>query len=214
MEKLTIVATLRDTETKISTIRADKKVPAVVYGNKVTSQAVSVGASELLKVFRKSGKTHIVELTLEGKKQDVLIHDVQRAPVSGDFLHVDFFVLSATEKIHVQIPVHLVGVSPVQVQGGLVEQNMHSIEVKCFPKDLIDAFEADLSKLTELGDILHIKDLNIDTTKFDILSDLDGAIVSIHLPKGTQEEEVTAVSAAAVPSVQDEKKAEKEAKSE
>lgn len=214
MEKLTLVATARDTETKLSTIRGDKKVPAVIYGHNVTAQAITLGASELLKVFRKSGKTHIVEVTLDGKKQDVLIHEVQRAPVSGDFLHVDLFVVSATEKIHVQIPVHLVGVSPAQVQGGLVEQNMHSVEVKCLPKDLVDAFEADLAKLENLGDIIHVKNLSIDTAKFDIISDLEGSIVSVHLPKGVHEEEVTAVSAAAVPSVQDEKKAEKEAKSE
>lgn len=215
MEKLTLVAASRDTETKLSTIRADKKVPAVVYGHKVTSQAITIGASELLKVFRKSGKTHIVELTLEGKKQDVLIHEVQRAPVSGDFLHVDFFAVSATEKIHVQIPVHLTGTSPAQVLGGLIEQNMHLVEVKCLPKNLVDAFEADLSKLANLGDIIHVKDLNIDTSKFDILSDLDSSIVSVHLPKGVAEDEVTeAVAAAEVPSVQDEKKAEKEAQSE
>lgn len=82
MEKLTLVATSRDTETKLSTIRGDKKVPAVVYGHNIASQAITLGASELLKVFRKSGKTHIVELTLDGKKQDILIHEVQRAPVS------------------------------------------------------------------------------------------------------------------------------------
>lgn len=196
MEKLTLVATARDTELKLSTLRAEKQVPAVVYGHKVAAQAVSVGASELLKVFRKSGKTHIVELILDGKKQDVLIHQTQKAPVSGDFLHVDFFVVSATEKIHVQIPVHLVGLSPAQTQGGLVEQNMHEVEVKCLPKNLVDVFEADLSKLLELGDIIHVKDLGIDTKKFDILSDLDLAIVSVHAPKGTKEEEITAPAAA------------------
>ncbi len=209
MEKLTLVATARDTETKLSTIRGDKKVPAVVYGHKVTAQAVTVGASELLKVFRKTGKTHIVELVLDGKKQDVLIHDVQRAPVSGDFLHVDFFVVSATEKIHVQIPVHLIGTSPAQVLGGLIEQNMHEVEVKCLPKNLVDAFEADLAKLANLGDTLHVKDLGIDEKKFDILSDMEGAIVSIHLPKGVSEEDVAPVAAAEVPSIQDEKKEEK-----
>lgn len=212
MEKLTLVAASRDTEIKLSTIRSEKRVPAVVYGHKFAAQAVSVGASELLKIFRKSGKTHIVELTLEGKKCDVLIHEVQRAPVSGDFLHVDFFVVSATEKIHVQIPVHLVGVSPAQVQGGLVEQNMHEVEIKCLPKNLVDVFEADLANLKELGDIIHVKNLGIDTKKFDILSDLDGAIVSVHAPKGVKEEDlVAAPTAAEVPSVQEEKKAEKAA---
>lgn len=216
MEKLTLVAASRDTETKLSTLRGEKRVPAVIYGHKVTAQAISVGASDLLKVFRKSGKTHIVEVTLDGKKQDALIHEAQRAPVSGDFLHVDFFVVSATEKIHVQIPVRLIGISPAQLQGGLVEQNMYEVEVKCLPKNLIDAFEADLSKLENLGDSIHIKDLLIDMKKFDILSDSEASIVSVHLPKGVAEEEVetVVVAAAEVPSVQDEKKSEKETKSE
>lgn len=215
MEKLTLIASERDTKTKLSTIRREKKVPAVVYGHGITVQAITIGSSDLLKIFRKSGKTHIVELTINGKKQDVLIHEIQRAPVSGDFLHVDFFAVSATEKIHVQIPVHLVGTSPAQIEGGLVEQNMHIVEVKCLPKDLVDAFEADLSKIVNLGEIIHVKNLGIDTKKFDILSDLDGAIVSIHLPKGVSEEETLAeVSAAEVPSVQEEKKTEKESKAE
>lgn len=93
---------------------------------------------------------------------------------------------------------------------------MHEVEVKCLPKDLVDAFEADLSKLENLGDSIHVKDLFIDMKKFDILSDLEASIVSIHLPKGVAEEEVAevVVAAAEVPSVQDEKKSEKETKSE
>ena len=70
-----------------------------------------------------------------------------------------------------------------------------------------------LSKLENLGDIIHVKNLNIDIAKFDIISDIEGSIVSVRLPKGTHEEEMIEVSAAAVPSIQEEKKTEKEAKS-
>lgn len=210
MEKLTLVASTRNTEEKLSTIRANKQVPGVVYGHKFAPIAISVGASELLKLFRKAGKTHIVELVLEGKKHDVLIHDYQKAPVSGDFLHIDLFVVSATEKIHVQVPVTLVGTSPAQVLGGMIEHTLHTLEVKCLPKNLVDSFEVDLSKLQNLGDIIHVKDLGIDTKKFDILSSLEGAVVSIHAPKGGVEEETAAPTATEVPSAQEEKKESKE----
>jgi hypothetical protein len=90
---------------------------------------------------------------------------------------------------------------------------MHFVEVKCLPRNLVDTFEVDLSKLENLGDIIHVKNLDIDTSKFNIISDIEGSIVSVHLPKGVHEEDVIAVSAAAVPSIQEEKKTEKEGKS-
>lgn len=87
-----------------------------MYGHKSTSLVISVNYSEFLKIFRKSGTTHIVELTIDGKKNNVLIHEVQKHPVTGNFLHIDFFMVSATEKIHVQIPIVLVGESEAQKQ--------------------------------------------------------------------------------------------------
>ena len=211
MEKLTLTSELRDITTKPSDIRANKKIPAVAYGHTFESKPIMVDYSEFLKVFRKSGKTHLVELTIDGTKQNVLIHDLQKAPVSGDFLHIDFFVVSATEKIHVQIPLVFVGESQAQKEGGVIEQNMHSIEIKCLPKDLADSFEIDMTRLVQIGDSIHVRDLAIDK-KFEVLSPLDGSVVSVHAPKGgVTEDEAEAVSANAVPTVQDEKKAEKEA---
>lgn len=213
MEKFTIESELRDVSGKLSLLRADKKMPAVVYGHKFVPQAVTIGYSEFLKVFRKSGKIHIITLTLDEKKHDTLIHDIQKDPVTGDFLHADFFVVSATEKIHVQIPLALTGESLAQKQGGVIEQNMHAVEVKCLAKDLVDAFEVDLSRLAEIGDVIHIQDIGIDTKKFDILSSLEGAVVSVHALKKVEEEVVVPVVAATeVPSVQEEKKMEKEEK--
>lgn len=213
MEKLTLSAELRDINEKISDVRANKKIPAIAYGHKFNSQAISVDYSEFLKLFRKSGHTHIIELAIDGKKHNVLVHEVQKFPVSGDFLHIDFFVVSATEKIHVQIPFVLFGESEAQKQGAMVEQNLHSVDVKCFPKDLVDSFEVDITALAKVGDVIHVQDIAIDTKKFDILSPLDGSIVSAHLPKWATEEEVAeeAVAASEIPTVQDEKKAEKEA---
>lgn len=211
MEKLTLVGELRDINEKLSNVRADKKIPAIAYGHAFKSRAISVDHSEFLKLFRKSGHTHIVELTIDGKKHNVLVHNVQKYPVSGDFLHIDFFVVSATEKIHVQIPLVLFGESEAQKQGAMVEQSLYTVDVKCFPKDLVDSFEVDIAALSEVGNVIHIQDIAIDTKKFDILSPLDGAIASAHLPKGTIEEEVTEeVAPDEVPSVQDEKKEEKE----
>lgn len=209
MEKLTLAAQSRDVAVKLSEIRASKKIPSVVYGHKIAAQSITVEYSEFLKTFRKAGKTHLVELSLGGKKQDVLIHEVQKHPVTGDFLHIDFFVVSATEKIHVEIPLVLIGVAPAQREGGMVEQNMHTLEVKCFAKDLVDSFEVDISVLAEMGDIIHVQDLGI-SKKFDILAPLDAAVVAVHAPKGEVIEDEPVVAAADIPAAQDEKKEEAE----
>lgn len=209
MEKLALASESRGLDTKLSTIRSNGQVPAVVYGHKIAPTHITVNNSEFLKVFRKGGTTHLVDLTVDGKKQTVLIHDVQKHPVSGDFLHVDFFVVSASEKIHVQIPLHLVGESRAQKEGGLIEQNIHTIDLKCLAKDLVDAFEVDITALDNMGDIIHVSDLKIDAKKFDLHTALEAAVVSVHAPKGglTEDEaEAAAVPAAEVPAAQDDKK--------
>lgn len=207
MEKLILAAQSRDVVVKLSEIRATKKIPSVVYGHKIVAQSIAVEYSEFLKVFRKAGKTHLVELVLSGKKQDVLIHEVQKHPVSGDFLHIDFFVVSATEKIHVEIPLVLVGESLAQREGGMIEQNMHALEVKCFAKDLVDSFEVDISKLAAMGDIIHVQGLGIGK-KFDILSPLEEAVVAVHAPKGETIEESDAAATVDTPVAPEDKASE------
>ena len=91
----------------------------------------------------------------------------------------------------------------------MIEQNMHTLEVKCFAKDLVDSFEVDISALVAMGDIIHVQDLSI-SKKFDVLSPLEEAVVAVHAPKGEVIEETPTVAAADVPAAQDEKKEEAE----
>ncbi|MCK9271980.1 50S ribosomal protein L25 [Candidatus Gracilibacteria bacterium] len=187
MEKLKLSSEVRDLSEKLSTIRGNKLIPGVVYGHKFPSKGIQVGYSDFLKTFRTGGHTHIVELTIDGKKHDVLIHEVQKHPVTGDFQHVDFMALAAGEKIHVKIPLVLVGSAPATREGGLVSQSVHEVEVKCFPKDLVDSIEIDISGLTEIGSSIHLVDVKIDS-KFEILTHLDLPVVTILETKAEKEE--------------------------
>lgn len=198
MEKLALSAALRDLVAKPSDLRANKLVPGVVYGHNVAPIHVTVGNSDFLRLFRQSGKTRLVELSVDGKKHNVLVHELQKHPVNGDFLHIDFFAVSAKEKIHVAIPVKLVGKSQAQVEGALIEANLHQIDVKVLPANLVDAIEVSIEPLIKIGDVIHVSDIASNYPKLEILTPASDAIVSAHAPKpDREEEEVPAVVEAA-----------------
>lgn len=210
MEKFVLSSESRDVSVKTSEIRASKRIPAVVYGHGFEPKAVSVDNSEFIKTFRKAGGTHLVELTIDGKNQTVLIHETQRDPVRGDFWHIDFFAVNTKEKIHVQIPVVLVGKSQAVVEGAEIIQNTHSLDVKVLPADLVDSIEVDLAPLAKVGDVIHVSDIVAQYKKIEILTPGVESIVSAAAPKEYSDELQTA-DIADVATVQDEKAAEKSA---
>lgn len=199
MEKLALNSAIRDLAAKPSDIRAKKLVPAVVYGHNVAPIHITVGNSDFLRLFRKAGMSHIIELTVDGKKHNVLAHEVQKHPVTGDFLHIDFFAVNAKEKIHVAIPVKLVGKSQAQNEGALIESNLHEIDVKALAADLVDEIEVDIAKLEKVGDVIHVSDVVGNYKKLEFLTPATDAIVAAHAPKPNRDgsDEETAAPAAA-----------------
>jgi large subunit ribosomal protein L25 len=118
---------------------------------------------------------------------EVLVHEVQKNPVSGDFTHIDFYAITAGQKIHVNIPVKFVGESQAKRDGAIVEEHMTEIEVKCSPSDLVDFFEVDITQLAEMGDNIKVEDLKIDTKKYEILSDGESVIISANEPAAEED---------------------------
>ncbi len=213
MEKLVLDSIPREIGLKLRTLRLASRVPAVVYGHGISPVHVSVQSSEFLKLYRKAGGTHLVDLVLDGKKTTVLIHETQKHPVTGVFLHIDFFAVSAKEKIHVEIPVSLIGKSQAVVEGAEVIQNLHMIDVKVLPGDLIDIIEIDLALLVKVGDVIHVSDIAALYPKLEILTPGAESIASAAAPKEYSDElEVSDI--ADVASVQSEKAAEKAAEGE
>jgi large subunit ribosomal protein L25 len=176
MEKLVLKSEVRTQEENVRDLRASKTIPAVVYGHKQESISIKLNNSELLRAYRVAGENHVLSLEVNGKKIDVLIHDAQFHPVTGDFLHVDFLALTAGEKVHTHIPLVFVGVSPAKIEeGAVIEELIKSIEVKCLPKDLVDSIEVDLSKLQKTGDNIKVSDLTIPA-KLELVHHTDDVI--------------------------------------
>ncbi|EKE28626.1 MAG: hypothetical protein ACD_3C00037G0017 [uncultured bacterium (gcode 4)] len=198
MEKLALNSVKRTGEEKLKDLRANKQIPAVIYGHNYAPVIIALDYSEFLKTYRIAGQTHIIKLSIDGKNQDCIVHEVQYHPVTGDFQHIDFMSVSAKEKLHANIPLKLIGSSPALRDWGLVAQLVDEIEVKCFPWDLVDHFEFDVSVLTEIGQVAHLSDLKIDTKKHEIHIDMETPIVSILEVRGAAVEEAPAAAPAPI----------------
>ena len=177
MKKIVLKSEKREAVESNKILRASKLVPAVVYGHKQKSISIKLNASDLLRAYRIAWENHIVELKIDNKKMDVLFYEVQKAPVSWDIIHVDFYVITAWEKVHTHIPLVFVWLSKAKTdEWAIIEEIVKQIEVKCLPSDLVDSFEVDLSKLEKTWDNIKVWDLVI-SDKFEVLSSKDEVIV-------------------------------------
>ena len=190
MEKLTLKAELRSVDDRLWDLRSTKMIPAVVYGRSQEPISLKVEYSTFLKLFRKAWTNHIVDLDANGKKFDVLVHEVQKNPISWDFSHIDFYAITKGQKISVEIPFKFIGESQAKKDGAIMEEHMDVLEVKCSPIDLIDFIEVDLSKLATIGDNIKVSNLVIDTKKYEILSDMETVVISAN--KQADEEDLSA----------------------
>lgn len=177
------------------------KLPAVVYGHNTDATPIVLDKLEFQKVFVKSGRTHLVDLALDGRTEKVLVREVQTHPRFIGPIHVDLYQVNLQEKIEVEVPVHLVGESAAVKRGdGDVLQPLHAIRVECLPSDIPEAFEVDLTPLEEVESELRVSDLKVPKG-VTVLEDAEDLVVKIvHKREMKVEEEVPAVEAA-VPTV-------------
>lgn len=188
MKDLVLNAQIRKSEEKLSEIRAAKMVPAIVYGKNKENISIKIDNSDLIKTYRLAGESHIISLNVDGKSVDVLVHDFQKNPVTGDFLHMDFYAVTRGEKVTTKIHLNFVGDSAAARDGALIEEHLKDVEVRTLPRDLVDAFDVDLSKLEKAGDIIRVSDLAIDSKKFEVLNNVDDVVVMASEPKKATEE--------------------------
>jgi len=186
MAKIVLNAEKRNTADKTKVLRANRVIPGVVYGKSQESIAIQIDASDLLRAFRNAWESTIVNLKIKGLKEEieVLFHDSQFEPVSGEFMHVDFYALTRWEKLNTKIHLNFIGNSEAIKEGCILSENVKELDVSCLPKDLMSEFDVDLSLLKEAGDVIKLSDLWIDTEKFEIHHlHADDAIAVANKPK-------------------------------
>ena len=193
-------------------IKAQGGVPAIIYGGKNKAEALQVTKRDIsLLLSHASGENILVELEIDGEKSGrlALMQEVQHAPLGGDILHVDFHAVSMDEMIEADVPLEPSGIPEgVKTFGGLLEQNIRSLEIECLPRDLPDVITVDVSRLN-IGDSIHVRELPLpDGVTTRVPADLTA--FSVLAPK-VEEEPVAAVAeTAAAPEVITAKKEEPE----
>lgn len=171
---------------KADKLRTQDLIPAVMYGNKIAAQNLAVNYTEFKRVYSKAGESSLVELELEGKKHNVLIHDIQLAPMSGKVSHIDFFQVNMKEEVETEIPLEFVGeAAAVKALGGVLVKNMDAIAVKCLPSDLPEKYEIDLSALATFDDVIAVKDLKV-SDKIEIMLDGETVIAMVSEPRSEE----------------------------
>jgi len=177
------------------------KLPGIVYGHNTEPTPITLDKLEFQKVFVKSGRTHLIDLAVDGRNEKVLIREIQTHPRRLGPIHVDFYQVNLQEKIQVEVPIHVTGeAAPVKQGDGDILQPMHSVRVECLPSDIPEAFEVDITPLDEIEAELRVKDLTVpkDVTVLDDPEDL--VVKIVHKRELKVEEEVPAAEAA-VPTV-------------
>ena len=177
----------------IRRLRQAGQIPAVVYGGGA-SRSLLIDANELAHhLEHEAFYSHILTLNVDGKKEPVVLRDIQRHPGKASILHIDLLRVSEDQKIKVHVPLHFIGQDEcigVKQEGGVVNHLQTDIEVSCLPKDLPEFIEVDISQL-HLGHSLHLSDIAApEGVRFVASShgdEADIAIVSVFRPRVVEE---------------------------
>ncbi|MBI3918257.1 MAG: 50S ribosomal protein L25/general stress protein Ctc [Betaproteobacteria bacterium] len=179
-------------------LRATGRVPGVVYGADKAAQAVELDHQALLRHLKMEAfHASILDMTVDGGKEQVLLRDFQMHPWKPQVLHVDFQRVDKNRKIHMRVPLHFVNadICPgVKVGGGVVQHVMNDIEIQCLPDDLPEFIEVDVREL-QLGHSIHVTELalpkGVEATPK--LKHDNPSVVTVQVPKEIViEEEVAA----------------------
>ena len=163
--------------------RRDGFIPGVLYGPGEKPSMLTVISKELHNLLHSYGRNVIVNLQVGDKKKNIkaFIYDIQHDPISGDITHVDLKHIDLKDKIHLSIPIRLKGLpTGVKNEGGILEHNLHALEIECLPVDIPDSITFDVSEL-HLGDSIHVSD--IEEKNFEILTEKSTTVVHVITPR-------------------------------
>jgi large subunit ribosomal protein L25 len=184
------------TDSNNQALRRSGAVPAILYGSGLDSQAIQINQKTFLKLFKETGYTSLVHLTIEGSSKDktektnehtVLIREVQFHPLKNNTLHVDFFQVDMNKTIRTQVPLSFIGEAPaVKDMGGVLIRSHDTVDLEALPNDLPHDIEVDISILDDFEKIIHIKDLTLpDGVKLHHEQD---DVITLVQPPRTEEE--------------------------
>jgi len=161
-------------------LRREGRLPAVVYGLGGESTAVTVATHDLDLILA-HGVNTLITLRLGNDDQLALARQVQRHPVRGDLVHVDFIRVRTDVAISAEVALHLVGEAEGAKSGGVVDQQLFSLHIQAMPQDIPGSIVVDISAL-EIGDHLRVSDLNLPSSVTTEI-DPEALVVTVAAPR-------------------------------
>ncbi|KMQ75251.1 50S ribosomal protein L25/general stress protein Ctc [Marinobacter subterrani] len=173
--------------------REERKIPAIIYGGGKDATAISIWHNELKKALENEAFfSHVLTVELNGKKESVILKDLQRHPYKPLLTHADFLRVDKDHEIHVNVPLHFMNeesAPAIKLQGGVANHQITEVEVICLPQNLPEFIEVDMATV-EMDQVVHLSDLKLPNgVKIAALlqgEDHDLPVVAIHKPRGAK----------------------------
>jgi large subunit ribosomal protein L25 len=163
-------------------LRREGIVPGVVYGKGEDSTNVQVDAKTFETLYRAAGKTSVVKFRLPGASRSTsgFIKSVQRHPLSGSAIHVDYYLVNLNVEMEVDVPLVFTGVAPaVEETGGTLLHNLSAIHVKALPNDIPHEVTVDVSVLKSLDVAIHVRDLSLNRDQVQVMTDGETLVATV-----------------------------------
>ncbi len=174
-------------------MRREKLVPGIVYSKGEETKHVQVDQIDFVKVFRIVGTSSLMELEVDGEVIPVIVKSVQRNPVKGEVIHIDFQKLDMKQKIKITVPVYLLHRDAIKLQPSVLMQMLDTIEIECLPGDIPESVGIDVSGM-DFETPLYVKDLEImGEDSVEVLTDPESIICTLNEPTMEEEEDGEAV---------------------
>jgi len=182
-------------------LRANGRIPAVIYGRQAKPQQLEISAKELEDLVKRgSSGILLVDLAVKDDarpKRLAMVQEVQHHPLSGKVLHLDFHEIAEDEKVTVMVPVETVGeASGVKNEGGVLEHVLFKVRVRGTAKELPEVLHVDVTAM-KIGDSIHLGELKVPAG-VELIGDKNIPVITVARPR-TEEEEAAEAAAAAAP---------------
>ena len=171
---------------KTKGLRAQGIVPGVVFGKKAGSFPVQLDAKAFETLYREAGRTSVIKLTVDGsgsQATSVVIKSVQRNPLTGRVIHVDFFAPDLTHEMQAEVPIVFTGTAPgVEATGGSLFTSLDHLKVKALPSDIPHEFSVDVTPLVDLDAAILVRDLPV-ADNVTVLNDPEELVAKVMPPR-------------------------------
>ena len=187
MEQINLRAQVRKTTGNgpARVLRRQGRIPAILYGPKTDPIMLSIDNKEFEQIVKKASiGSALLKLEIKNGQTDArsaMVKELQTHPVTGQFLHVDFYEVELTRKINAMVPVTITGKSQGVEDGGILQIVRRELEVFCLPTAIPEAIEVDISEL-EIGGSIHVKEIALPGD-IELPEDVDFTVITVLAPK-------------------------------